>query len=104
MSEQEYERFVKTQFVKSRERLEKEFGKKIDMLAWPFGIYDDELIAKSREAGYIAAFTIEDGCKGYGDNPLKLPRHLLTNAHQGKRFEMIVTSDNCQKSIGEVKK
>ena len=89
LNAQEYERFVRMQLVKSKERLEKELGTRIDMLAWAFGIYDDDLIAKAKEAGYIAAFTIEgDREKNWG-NPMKIPRYLLTNEHRGKSFEMI---------------
>jgi len=32
---------------------------KVDLLAWPFGIFDPWLMAKAAEAGYTAAFTIE---------------------------------------------
>jgi peptidoglycan/xylan/chitin deacetylase (PgdA/CDA1 family) len=90
---QEYERFVRMQLVKSKARLEMEFGTRIDMLAWPFGIYDDDLIAKAKEAGYIATFTIEDKRERHWDNPMKLPRYLLTNADRGKRFEIIFTGN-----------
>ncbi|MBN1471022.1 MAG: polysaccharide deacetylase family protein [Syntrophaceae bacterium] len=101
---QEYEKFVKTQLVKSKAKLEKEFGTPIDMLAWPFGIYDDNLIAKAKEAGYIAAFTIENKREGHCDNPMKLPRYLLTNADRGKRFEMIFTGNNYMAASGGLKK
>ncbi len=36
-----------TQLKKSKARLETELGSKVDMLAWPFGIYDDYLIGKA---------------------------------------------------------
>ena len=82
------------QLVKSKARLEKEFGTRIDMLAWPFGIYDDDLMAKAKEAGYIAAFTIEGEREKHWGNPMKLPRYLLTNADRGKRFEMIFAGNS----------
>jgi peptidoglycan/xylan/chitin deacetylase (PgdA/CDA1 family) len=100
----EYEQFVRTQFVKSKARLEKEFGTRIDMLAWPFGIYDDDLMAKAKEAGYIAAFTIEGARETRLDNPMKLPRYLLTNADRGKRFEMILANSSRQAAAGGFKK
>ncbi|HLZ18262.1 MAG TPA: polysaccharide deacetylase family protein [Smithellaceae bacterium] len=85
----EYEKFVKMQLTGSREKLEKELGTKIDMLAWPFGIYDDELTVKAKEAGYIAAFTIDGERRKNWGNPMKLPRYLLTDADRGKKFAMI---------------
>jgi hypothetical protein len=43
--------FVTTQFGRSRAVLEARLGVRPVMLAWPFGIYDDELIELAREAG-----------------------------------------------------
>ncbi|MBI5183929.1 MAG: polysaccharide deacetylase family protein [Nitrospinae bacterium] len=75
----EYERFVEMQFKKSKETLERKFNVKVDMLAWPFGIYDDELISKAVEAGYIAGFTMERRHTGISDNIMTLPRYHITN-------------------------
>lgn len=86
-----YEQLVAMQLGKSKSRLEKEFGIRVDMLAWPFGIYDDYLMKKAKEAGYIAAFTIEGDREKQFGNPMKIPRYLLTNADQGKRFERMIT-------------
>jgi peptidoglycan/xylan/chitin deacetylase (PgdA/CDA1 family) len=104
LSAHDYEQFVRMQFVKSKARLEKELGTRIDMLAWPFGIYDDDLMAKAKEAGYIAAFTIESACGEQGENPMKLSRYLLTNAHRGKKFEMIFTGNGCPAAKGGLRK
>jgi peptidoglycan/xylan/chitin deacetylase (PgdA/CDA1 family) len=59
MSPAEFEKSVTTQLKKSKERLEKEVGGTVDLLAWPFGIYDDYLIKRAGEVGYKATFTIE---------------------------------------------
>jgi peptidoglycan/xylan/chitin deacetylase (PgdA/CDA1 family) len=83
----EYERFVEMQLKRSKYKLEEELGVKVDMLAWPFGIYDDELIAKAREAGYVAAFTMERRYTSTSDNLMALPRYRMTNADMGKVFE-----------------
>ncbi|KJU86441.1 polysaccharide deacetylase domain-containing protein [Candidatus Magnetobacterium bavaricum] len=79
------------QLKKSREKLRKEFDTTVDLLAWPFGIYDDHLIARAREAGYVAAFSIERHNVGNADNIMALPRYLLSNSNQGKAFEAILT-------------
>lgn len=54
-----YQRFVREQLVKSRTVLERRLGGRVDMLAWPFGIYDDELIRIAEQCGYAAGFTLE---------------------------------------------
>jgi len=86
----EYERFVEMQLNKSRKILEKELKGKVDMLAWPFGIYDDWLIKKAVEAGYAAAFTIERQHTGPSDPIMALPRFLMTDFDRGKAFERII--------------
>lgn len=100
----EYDQFVRTQLVKSKARLEKELGTRINMIAWPFGIYDDDLMIKAKEAGYVAAFTIEGNRENYWGYPMKLPRYLLTNADRGKRFEMIFTGNSRLAAAGGFKK
>lgn len=92
LSPAEYERSVDMQFRKSREKLEKELDVKIDMLAWPFGIYDDELIAIAVKRGYTAAFTIERRTAGLSENMATLPRFLMVDADRGKRFEAILAA------------
>ena len=73
----EYEDFVEKQLKKSREKLQKEFDSKVDMLAWPFGIYDEWLMRKATEAGYVAAFTMDRRNAGPSDNMMALPRYLI---------------------------
>ena len=88
----EYEKIVDMQLNKSKTKLEKELGTKIDMLAWPYGIHDDFLISKANQAGYIATLTLEAHSANNSDNVMKLPRYLLTNANKGKAFEWILTN------------
>lgn len=86
----DFEKFVDTQLRKPLGKIEKELGTRPDMLAWPFGIYDDDLTGKAKEAGYIAAFTIERRRACSRDGLLRLPRYLVINADKGKRFENIL--------------
>jgi peptidoglycan/xylan/chitin deacetylase (PgdA/CDA1 family) len=90
MSRFEYEKSVDLQLKKSRTKLEQELGVQIDMLAWPFGIYNDWLVGKAKEAGYAATFSIEARHSTEGDAIMKMPRYLLTNSDKGKVFERIV--------------
>jgi peptidoglycan/xylan/chitin deacetylase (PgdA/CDA1 family) len=98
LKQAEYERFVDMQFKKSKEKLEKELDVKVDMLAWPFGIYDDELIRKAYDAGYVAAFTLKRRHSSISDNIMALPRYLMTDADREKAFERILggNSDQCK--------
>jgi peptidoglycan/xylan/chitin deacetylase (PgdA/CDA1 family) len=86
----EYASFVEMQFKKSREKLEKELNVRVNMLAWPFGIYDDELIQKAIETGYVATFTMERHSASHLDNVMALPRYLMTNGERNNPLETIL--------------
>jgi peptidoglycan/xylan/chitin deacetylase (PgdA/CDA1 family) len=76
----EYEKFIEKQLKMSEERLQKELNVKVDMLAWPFGIYDEWLIKKVAERGYVAGFTIERRHTNPSDNMMALPRYLIVQS------------------------
>jgi peptidoglycan/xylan/chitin deacetylase (PgdA/CDA1 family) len=86
----EYENFVAMQLRKSKEKLEKELNVRVDMLGWPFGIYDGDLIHKAKEAGYVATFTMERHPAGTRDNVMALPRYLMTDGEMGGRLAIIL--------------
>ena len=86
----EYKNLLKMQLTRSKEKLEKNLGIKVDMLAWPFGIHDEELGQQASEAGYIAAFTIERHHANSSDNLMALPRYLMTNKDEGRAFEQLL--------------
>lgn len=95
----EFAKLVDTQLKKSKDKLEKELGGKVDMLAWPFGLYDDYLLGRASAAGYIASFTIERHHAGAGDSIMKLPRYLLINADQGTAFARILAGTAPRRNI-----
>lgn len=82
----DFQQFVRTQLDNSRRRLEAQTGAHIDMLAWPYGIYDDELLALAAEKHYVAAFTL-DARKADRHAPLlALPRFLMIDAYGAHAF------------------
>lgn len=93
----EYEKFADMQLKKSKERLERELDVKVEMLAWPFGIYDDELIAKAVRTGYVAAFTIERRHSRSSDNIMTLPRYIMVDTDRGKSFEKLLAGSPAQR-------
>ena len=99
LSPQALDLLVKSQLQKSKARLEKELGAKVDLLAWPFGIYDDYLIGKASEAGYRATFTIERRHATEADSIMKLPRYLLVNADSGKAFVQLLEGKAVKRNV-----
>ena len=60
------------------------------MLAWPFGIYDDELIALAADDGYVAAFTLEARKADQHARLLALPRFLMVDAYGPRAFAHVL--------------
>lgn len=85
-----YRPFVKFQLERSKQELEHRLSVPIRFLAWPFGIYDDELIYAAEQAGYTAAFTIERRPVSPSDRLMALPRFLMTDADVDGRFEHLI--------------
>jgi peptidoglycan/xylan/chitin deacetylase (PgdA/CDA1 family) len=85
-----YARFVDMQLSRSKAVLEKRLGERVDMLAWPFGLQDAGLRTCAARAGYIAAFTLERRPARSDDDPLALPRYLITDAVSPASFAAIL--------------
>ena len=91
MKPAEYQKSVDTQLRKSKASLEKRFGTTVDVLAWPFGIYDDELEKEAAKAGYVVAFSIDRRNASPAEKLMAMPRYLMVNGDGLKNFEAIVT-------------
>jgi peptidoglycan/xylan/chitin deacetylase (PgdA/CDA1 family) len=85
-----YAKLVDTQLIRSREKLERESGGEITLLAWTFGLYDGDLMKRASELGYTAAFTIERRHARLGDDLMALPRYLVTDIDSGERFGQLL--------------
>jgi peptidoglycan/xylan/chitin deacetylase (PgdA/CDA1 family) len=87
-----YEKFTQEQLVKSKAVLEQKLGGTVDLLAWPFGIYDPELMGWAQAAGYVAAFSIDRRPVTRSENVMALPRSIVTDADRGARFEALLSA------------
>ena len=68
---------VLSDLLKSRERLRVELGMQADLLAYPFGGYDqvsDRAFALVRQAGFAGSVSCYGGTNTYGANPYNLKR------------------------------
>lgn len=96
LSARDYASFVQMQLAHSKAVLERQVGGEVDMLAWPFGIDDAELVRRAREAGYVAAFTLAGHRASRADDLMSLPRYLMVNAMQGRAFARLVAGPQVQ--------
>ena len=95
-----YEQLVEEQFIKAKTILERRLGGPVDLLAWPFGIYNEELMAQAKAAGYIAAFTIERRHASLSDPVMALPRYLMTNGDRGPAFARLLLEGESERKLG----
>jgi peptidoglycan/xylan/chitin deacetylase (PgdA/CDA1 family) len=58
----------------SKALLEEHLGEPVEVLAYPFGIYDSNVMIQTQAAGYRAALSIEEGQFDSSDNLFDLPR------------------------------
>jgi peptidoglycan/xylan/chitin deacetylase (PgdA/CDA1 family) len=58
----------------SKATLEEHVKKTVTAFAYPYGLYDDTVIADVKAAGYLTACTIDPGATATPDNLLTLPR------------------------------
>lgn len=62
---------VDFQLVKSKEMIEDQTGKVVDMFSFPFGRFNSALIDKAHLVGYSRVFTSKRGLSNLGDSALK---------------------------------
>jgi len=89
-----YRAFVAMQLEKPRIVFREKLGSEADLLAWPFGIYDDELMKMAQDAGYVAGFTLERRLVTSRDRIMALPRFLVSDGTLGKTFASMLPQDS----------
>ena len=88
-----YRAFATMQLMKPRAVLKDKLRFDADLIAWPFGIYDDELIEMAREAGYAAGFTLERRVVTAGEPVMAIPRFLVTDTRSGRAFASMLPQE-----------
>jgi peptidoglycan/xylan/chitin deacetylase (PgdA/CDA1 family) len=88
-----YRQFAVTQLIRSRTVITQKVGDSVDLLAWPFGVYDEELLALATECGYVAGVTLQRRRVTTTDSVMALPRFLVTDATAGRAFEALLPRD-----------
>jgi peptidoglycan/xylan/chitin deacetylase (PgdA/CDA1 family) len=86
----EYRAFAVTQLTRSKAVLEQRLGANVDVIAWPFGIFDEELFQIGMDAGYLAGVTLERRIATANDPIMALPRFLVTDAASGRLFAALL--------------
>lgn len=80
LSRDAFQAFAAMQLEKSRASLETHLQTHVDLLAWPFGIVDDELVQIASAAGYRAAFGLGNRLIDRRTPAFRLSRFLIVDA------------------------
>lgn len=84
-----YHAFLTEQISGSRETLRRRLGLAADLLAWPYGIHDQELEAAAKAAGFVAAFALGSRAATAEDDRFAIPRFQVYNTDRGARFAAV---------------
>lgn len=88
----DYKAFVDTQLVRSKMVLETRIGRPVDLLAWPFAIYDRELETAAVKAGYMAGFILGNRAVRAGTDRMALPRFWVSDGDRAARLAVRLAS------------
>ncbi|MBL7003860.1 MAG: polysaccharide deacetylase family protein, partial [Gammaproteobacteria bacterium] len=80
------------EITKSKLDLEQQFNCPIEHFCYPYGSYNDEIVAISKRAGYSTATTVNRGRAKPDDNLLTLPRVPITHRTFAHLFLMKILS------------
>jgi peptidoglycan/xylan/chitin deacetylase (PgdA/CDA1 family) len=88
----DYHDFVTMQMSRSKQVIETRIGRPVDMLAWPFAIYDAELEAAATKAGYVTGFILGNRAALPGTDALALPRFWMSDSDRGARLAAMLAT------------
>jgi peptidoglycan/xylan/chitin deacetylase (PgdA/CDA1 family) len=88
-----YRAFALTQLTRSKAVLGQRVGVNVDLIAWPFGVYDQELLQIAADAGYVAGVTLDRRVATERDPIMALPRFLVTDVAMGRQFAALLPSE-----------
>ena len=80
---------IEYEIIKSKAKLEKEFGIPIQYIAYPKGRYTDKILEAAKTAGYKLGMTVEDGEISANIDPLRVPRIGVDRTHSFSEFKYL---------------
>ncbi|HEU4927406.1 MAG TPA: polysaccharide deacetylase family protein [Vicinamibacterales bacterium] len=88
-----YRQFALDQLRNSKAVLEHKVGPSVDLIAWPFGVYDEALLEIGVDAGYVGGLTLDHRVATGSDRVMALPRFLVTDAASGRHIAALLPSE-----------
>jgi peptidoglycan/xylan/chitin deacetylase (PgdA/CDA1 family) len=79
LTDEEYDAFLRTELDESKRVIESHTGQPIRFLAYPYGDYDDAVVAAAKRAGYEAGLLSWFGPNNRSTDPMKLRRFAMVS-------------------------
>jgi peptidoglycan/xylan/chitin deacetylase (PgdA/CDA1 family) len=79
LNDEEYDAFLRTELDESKRVIESHTGRPVRFLAYPYGDYDDAVVAATKRAGYEAGLLSLFGSNNRSTDPLKLRRFAMVS-------------------------
>lgn len=92
----QYAEWIQRELAESRKILEKNTGKKVQFLAYPYGDYDDKVVEQAAKAGYTAALTCDYGLVRQGSDPLRMKRFVIEDRMDFAEFRRYLGANPMQ--------
>ena len=93
-SDQEYAAWLERELLESKRILEKETGRSIEFLAYPYGDFDRRVTAGVAKAGYAAGLTCEFGRIKRGSDPMRMKRIAIDKTMDFATFRRLLGAGN----------
>lgn len=77
LADKEYVAWLQHELIESKRVLERETGRTVEFLAYPYGDYDHRLAENVMRAGYSAALTCDFGRVRRGSDPFRMKRVVI---------------------------
>ncbi|MCX7125205.1 MAG: polysaccharide deacetylase family protein [Gammaproteobacteria bacterium] len=89
LSAASYQNFVHRELAGSKKTLEAKMGTPVTLLAWPFGIYNNDVEQAAAKSGFTMAFSIGYRCAAKSDRAMAVPRYMILQTQNMKLFTMM---------------
>lgn len=77
LDDRDYYQWLDRELEGSKKMIERETGRTVSFLAYPYGDYDHYLVAACARAGYTAALTCDFGRVRKASDPLRMKRYVI---------------------------
>ena len=93
-SDQDYAAWLERELKESKKVLEKETGRQVHFLAYPYGDYDRRVRENVAKAGYEAGLTCEYGRVRRGSDPMRMKRVAIEKSMDFAMFRHLLGAGN----------